>query len=59
MILINNHTCDMALMLTNDIPLIKQNILIDFSSAKFLLYGVNVVHFSNENNVVNSFICRR
>ena len=49
MILINKYTklgSQMASMYINDRPHIKQSILIGLSIAKFLLYGVYVVHFT-------------
>ena len=61
MIIINIHTKfsnHMASMPINDRPLIKQIMLIGFMSAKFCFYGVNVVHFSNDHNVVSSINCR-
>ena len=48
MILTNKYTklsSDMASLSNNDIPLVKQIMLIGLSSAKLLLKGVNVVHF--------------
>ena len=48
----------MALMPINDRHLIKQIVLIGFNNAKFLLSGVNVGHFLNDNNIVSSLICR-
>ena len=45
----------MALMPINDRLFVKQIVLSSFSSAKLLLLGVNVVHFSDDHNIV---ICR-
>ena len=59
MILINKQTklsSHMSLVLINDRPLIKHIMLIWFSSAKFLLQGVTVVHFSNDHNIVSNLI---
>ena len=59
MILINKHTKlsrHMASMLINDRRLIQPVMRICFGSAKFVLYGVNVVHFSNLYNIVSSLI---
>ena len=47
----------MASMPINDRRLIKPVMLICFYSAKFLLKGVNIVSFSNDNNIVSSLIC--
>ena len=61
MVLINKHpniSCHKALMPINDRRLIKPVMLICFCSAKFLLWGVNIVPFSNDHNIVSSFICR-
>ena len=33
-------------------------LLIGLSTAKFLLKDVDVVHFSNDHNIVKSLICR-
>ena len=55
MILIDKQTKlshHMASMLIKDRPLIMPIILICFGSAKFLLQGVNVVHFSNDHNIL-------
>ena len=60
MIPINKHaklSSHMGPMPINDRLLIKQSMLIGLSSAKFLLYDVNVVHFSNDYNIVSSLIC--
>ena len=46
----------MTSMSINYRPLVNQIMLIGLSSAKLLLYGVNVVHFSNDHNVVSSHI---
>ena len=65
MILINKHSklsiiaYHMALMSINDRPLIKPIMLIGFINAKFLLLGVNLVHFSNDHNIVRSPNCNR
>ena len=50
-------SCNMASMPINDRRLIKPVMLICFCSAKFLLYGVNVVPFSNDHNIVSRLIC--
>ena len=53
MVLINKQpklSCHMASMPINDRRLIKPVMLICFGSAKFLLYGVNIVSFSNDHN---------
>ena len=55
MILINKHTKlsrHMASMFISDRRLINHVMLIYFGSAKFLLKGVNVVHFSNDYNML-------
>ena len=60
MVLINKQpklSCHMASMPINDRRLIKPVMLICFCSAKFLLLGVNIVSFSNDHNIVSSFIC--
>ena len=60
MVLINKQpklSCHMASMPINDRRLIKPVMLICFGSAKFLLYGVNKVSFSNDHNIVSSLIC--
>ena len=52
MILINKHlklSCYVASMPNNDRRLIKPVVLTCFSSAMFLLKGVNVVLFSNDH----------
>ena len=49
----------MTSMSINDRLLFKQIMLIGLSSAKLLLWGVNVVHFSYNHNVVSNLICRR
>ena len=57
MILINKHlklSFHMALMPIDDRRHIKTFVLIIFSSAKFLVKGVNVVPFSNSHNIVSS-----
>ena len=62
MILINKYTkfsIHMTSMSINDRLLVKQTMLKGLSSAKLLLKGVNVVHFSYDHNVVSSLICRR
>ena len=62
MILINKYTklrSHMASMSSNYIPLVKQTMLIGLSSAKFVLYGGNAVHFSNDRKVVSRRILRR
>ena len=41
----------------NDRRLNKPVMLICFCSAKFLLWGVNIVPFSNDHNIVSSLIC--
>ena len=48
----------MVPMPINDRALIKQIMLICISSAKFVVYGVYVVHFSNDHNVLSSLIYR-
>ena len=61
MVLINKQpklSCHMALMPSNDRCLIKPVMLICFCSATFLLYGVNIVSFSNDHNIISSLICR-
>ena len=48
MVLFNKHpklSCHMASMPTNDKRLIKHVMLVCFCTAKFLLYGVNIVPF--------------
>ena len=60
MVLINKQpklSCHMALMPINDRRLIKPVMLICFCSATFLLYGVNIVPFLNDHNIVSSPIC--
>ena len=60
MVLINKHpklSCHMASMPVNDRRFIKPAMLICFCSAKFLLYCVNIVPFSNNHNIVSSLIC--
>ena len=60
MILINTHSklsSRIAPMSINDIHP-KQIMLIGLSSAKFLLCGVNVVHFSNDHNIASSITFR-
>ena len=55
MIIINtysNISCHMALMSINDRPLVKQIMLIGLSSATFLHYGVNVVHFQTATKLI-------
>ena len=57
MVLINKYTklsSHVTSMSINDRLLVKQIMLIGLSSAKFLLYGVNVVYFSNDHKVVSS-----
>ena len=59
MILINKHTKlsrHVASMLINGRRLTKHVMFICFGSAKFVLQGVNVVHFSNNHNIVSSLI---
>ena len=46
----------MASMPMNDKHLIESVMLICFNSAKLLLFGVIVVHFSNDH-IVSSLIC--
>ena len=61
MVLINKHpklSCHMASMPINNRRLIKPVMLMCFCSAKFLLYGINIVPFSNDHNIVSSRICR-
>ena len=61
MVLINKQpkvNCHMASLPINDRRLIKPGVLICFCSAKFLLEGVNIVPFTNDHNIVSSFICR-
>ena len=61
MILINKQTKfsrNIASMPINDRRLIKPVVQNCFCSAKFLLLGVTVVHFSNDHNIVNNLICR-
>ena len=56
MVLINKQpklSCHMASMPINDRRLIMPVILICFGSSK----GVNIVSFSNDHNIVSSFIC--
>ena len=50
-------SCHMASMPINDRRLIKPVMPICLCSAKFLLYGVNIVPFSNDHNIVSSLIC--
>ena len=60
MVLINKQpklSCHMASMPINDRRLIKPVMLICFFSAKFLLWGVNIIPFSNDYNIVSSLIC--
>ena len=60
MVLINKQpklSCNMASMPINDRRLIKPVMLICFCSAKFLLYGVNIVSLSNDHNIVSSLFC--
>ena len=60
MVLINKQpklSCHMASMPINDRRLIKPVILTCFCSAKFLLYGVIIVSFSNDHNIVSCLIC--
>ena len=55
MVLINKHpklTCHMASMPINDRRLIKPVMFIYFCSAKFLLQGVDIVLFSNDENIL-------
>ena len=59
MVLINKQpklSCHMAAMSINDRRLIKPVMLICFCSAMFLLYGVNIISFSNDHNIVSSLI---
>ena len=61
MVLIDKHrklSCHMAPMPINDRHLIKLAMLICFSSAKFMLKGVNIVPFSTYHIIVSSLICR-
>ena len=61
MVFINKQpklSCLMASMPINDIRLIKPVMLLCFCSAKFLLYGVNIVSFSNDHNILSSLFCR-
>ena len=58
MILINKHaklSSHTATMPINDRPLVKQIMLIGLSSAKFLLKGVNVAHFWNDQKFFDFF----
>ena len=60
MVLINKQpklSCHMASMPINDRRLIKPVMLICFGNAKFLFYGVNMVSFSNDHNIVSSLTC--
>ena len=60
MVLINKQpklSCHMASMPIKDRRLIKPVMFICFCSAKFLLYGVNIVFFSIDHNIVSRFIC--
>ena len=52
----SSTSCHMASMPINDRRLIKLVMLICFSSAKFLLQGVNVVSFSNDHSIVSSHL---
>ena len=59
--MINKYTklsSHMVSMSINDIPLVEHIMFIGLSSTKFLLYCINVVHFSNNVNVVSNLICR-
>ena len=61
MVLINKHpklSYHMASMPINDRRCIKPVMLICFCSDKFLLWGANIVPFSNDHNIVSSLICR-
>ena len=58
MVLINKQpklSCHMTSMPINNRRLIKPVMLICFCSAKFLLWGVNIVSFSNDNNILAAF----
>ena len=60
MVLINKQpelSCHIASMPINDRCPNKPVMLIFFCSAKFFLYGVNKVSFSNHHNIVSSLIC--
>ena len=60
MVLINKQpklSCHMATIPINDRRLIKPVMLMCFCSAKFLLYGVNKVSFSNDHTIISSLIC--
>ena len=62
MIPINKYTklsSHMTSLSINDRALVKQIMRVGLISAKLLLKGVNVLHFSNDLNVVDCLICRR
>ena len=61
MVLINKQPklrCHVALIPSNERRLVKSVMLICVCSAKFFLYGVNIVPFSSDHDIVSSLICR-
>ena len=60
MVIINKQpklSCHMASMPINDRRLTKPVMLICFCSAKFLLKGLKIVPYSNDQNIVSHLIC--